>query len=353
MNVMLSLCYLLGMGICLGGAAGLVRRMQASRTGRGATLRSAMTVLAGATMLVGACAWQSIEAASLGGDTYLVAADAAPPSPASAPPAKASPLRLGTDAMPPLSPQARAAYEQAKAIRTAVGKLMLQRGSDDSAGITTAALVASKLLPPDMVTPDGGIAPAAGKHVEVEPGTAPHSFWVRFNGLLPEDCSALVANTAGASVVHTCPLGLLSWQLVPERAVSEAIAARRAAPPAAPPPLSRTATAVHKQAQVLHQAVDSLYGKEADDYRGLSASALIRARLLPAEMQATGLEVIPAAGTSVSVEPGPSGTGYGIRFSGLDAGDCRALVANTVGAGVVDGCATGTLTWTFGPKPGR
>lgn len=251
---------------------------------------------------------------------------------------------------PPLSLAGRAAYEQAKVLREAVGKLMLERGSTSRDGLTNAALVEAHLIPSRMMSPDGTITPAAGTGVQVLPAGPLYSFTIRYSGMRPDDCYNLVDNVVGATVTHACSTGLLSLELTAPRDVVEAIARRPATPPPPPraaslPELSRTAKAVYAQAKLLREAVDNLFGKDAEDYRGLSTSALVRARLLPPEMLAPGLEVTPAAGSAVRVEANRTGPGFHISFNGLRSDDCRALVANTVGAQVDDDCGTGSLTW--------
>ena len=121
-------------------------------------------------------------------------------------------------------------------------------------------------------------------------------------------------------------------------------------PPPPAPPLSTAAKASLAQVRLVRDAVDSLYGQDADDYRGLSVAALVRARLVPSEMLSANLTLVPAAGQFIEVAPSGDGRAYIIHMAGLAVQDCSVL-ARTAFTSMSDRtCYGGELWWRLGPK---
>lgn len=133
------------------------------------------------------------------------------------------------------------------------------------------------------------------------------------------------------------------------------IAAPKPVPPAVAsqseaPVLSSSAKASLAQARLVRDAVGNLYGRDADDFRGLSTAALVRARLMPPEMLGSGYQLVPAAGTGIEVEPFADGRSYVINLAGLAVQDCTALAGSSFAPVSDQACYAGHLSWRIGVK---
>lgn len=173
----------------------------------------------------------------------------------------------------------------------------------------------------------------------------------------------------GLLILHTAVPGMVGEGVAPEGVAPVAALAQSApvvpaAPPAPPkispplvamppprppaPVLSPAAEAELAQLVLVRRAVDDLYGRGSQDYRGLNTAALVRARLMPPEMVAPGYRLLPAAGASIDVTPADDGHAFIISLSGLAAEDCRALAGAGVAPLADQACLRGHVAWRLG-----